>query len=369
MAAQVKAAEHREPLVRIAKRTDISRGKSWAIRAAAIVLALLLGALIMLLLGHNPFLVYADMVRGSLGTQIGRRETVKIAVPLLGAAVAIAPAFMMKFWNIGAEGQILAGGIAATYFALFWADTLPRVPLLIVMFLAAAIAGALWGLIPAFFKAKWGTNETLFTLMLNYIALGIEQYLQNGPWKDTKGTGFPIIAQFASNARLPKVLGVHAGWIIVLIFVVLMFLYLRYTKQGYEIAVVGESEATARYSGMSVPKIVMRTMCISGAIAGIVGFTVVSGADYTLNANTAGGVGFTAITVAWLAGLNPIIMVFIAAFLAILTKGSGTIQTNFSIPASVADVLTGIILFAMLGCEFFIRYRLIFRGKGEHSNG
>ena len=175
MTAQVKAAEHREPLVRIAKRTDISRGKSWAIRAAAIVLALLLGALIMLLLGHNPFLVYGDMIRGSLGTQTGRRETVKIAVPLLGAAVAIAPAFMMKFWNIGAEGQILAGGIAATYFALFWADTLPKVPLLIVMCLAAAIAGALWGLIPAFFKAKWGTNETLFTLMLNYIALGIEQ--------------------------------------------------------------------------------------------------------------------------------------------------------------------------------------------------
>ena len=346
MTAQVKAAEHREPLVRIAKRTDISRGKSWAIRAAAIVLALLLGALIMLLLGHNPFLVYGDMIRGSLGTQTGRRETVKIAVPLLGAGLAIAPAFMMKFWNIGAEGQILAGGIAATYFALFWADTLPKVPLLIVMCLAAAIAGALWGLIPAFFKAKWGTNETLCTLMPNSIAPGIQRCL-----------------------RLPKVLGVHAGWIIVLIFVVLMFLYLRYTKQGYEIAVVGESEATARYSGMSVPKIVMRTMCISGAIAGIVGFTVVSGADYTLNANTAGGVGFTAITVAWLAGLNPIIMVFIAAFLAILTKGSGTIQTNFSIPASVADVLTGIILFAMLGCEFFIRYRLIFRGKGEHSNG
>ena len=365
MTAQVKAAEHREPLVRIAKRTDISRGKSWAIRAAAIVLALLLGALIMLLLGHNPFLVYGDMIRGSLGTQTGRRETVKIAVPLLGAAVAIAPAFMMKFWNIGAEGQILAGGIAATYFALFWADTLPKVPLLIVMCLAAAIAGALWGLIPAFFKAKWGTNETLFTLMLNYIALGIEQYLQNGPWKDTKGTGFPIIAQFASNARLPKVLGVHAGWIIVLIFVVLMFLYLRYTKQGYEIAVVGESEATARYSGMSVPKIVMRTMCISGAIAGIVGFTVVSGADYTLNANTAGGVGFTAITVAWLARLNPIGMLIVSVLFCILEKGCASVQSVYNLSAATAEALQGIILFFVLGSEFFLTHRICRASKLE----
>jgi len=369
VSSQVKAAALREPLVRIAKRTDISKGQAWAIRAAAILLALVAGGLIVLAMGHNPFLVYADMAGGALGNKTGLKETVKIAVPLLGAALAIAPAFKMKFWNIGAEGQILAGGIAATYFALFWADKLPQVPLLLLMFLAAAVAGAFWGLIPAVFKAKWGTNETLFTLMLNYIALGIEQYLQNGPWKDTKGTGFPIIAQFAKGARLPKVFGVHAGWIIVLIFVVLMFLYLRYTKQGYEISVVGESEPTARYAGMNVSKIIIRTMCISGAIAGVVGFMTVSGADYTLNANTAGGVGFTAITVAWLAKLNPIVMVFIAAFLAVLTKGSGTIQTNFGIPKSMADVLTGIILFFMLGCEFFINYRLIFRGKGEAHHG
>ncbi|NLF34439.1 MAG: ABC transporter permease, partial [Clostridiales bacterium] len=272
----------------------------------------------------------------------------------------------MKFWNIGAEGQILAGGIAASYFALFHAQTMPRPVLLAVMFVAAAAAGGLWGLIPAAFKAKWGTNETLFTLMLNYVALGIEQYFQNGPWKDPKGTGFPIIATFHKAARLPKVFGVHAGWIIILVFTVVMFFYLRYAKQGYEIAVVGESERTARYAGMNVSKIVMRTMALSGAISGIVGFLVVSGADYTLTATTAGGVGFTAITVAWLAKLNPIIMVVIAFFLAILDKGSNTIQTRFKIPSAEAEVLTGIILFFMLGCEFFIHYRLIFRRKGAN---
>jgi simple sugar transport system permease protein len=174
---------------------------------------------------------------------------VKIAVPLLGAALAIAPAFRMKFWNIGAEGQILMGGIAASYFALFQHQNLSRGMLLLCMFAAGAVAGGLWGVIPGFFRARWGTNETLFTLMFNYIALGIEQYLQNGPWRDPKGTGFPIIAMFGKAARLPKVFGVHIGWIIVLALVVFMYVYLNFTKHGYEIAVVGESVRTAQYVG------------------------------------------------------------------------------------------------------------------------
>ncbi len=365
MAKSAAHAGHSEPFVRIAKRSDISRGKAVFVRAAAIFLALCAGGLIMLALGHSPIAVYVDIIRGSLMTKTALRETIKISVPLLGAAVAIAPAFMMRFWNIGAEGQILVGGIAASYFALFQCQNFSSPVLLVIMFAAGALAGGLWGLIPAIFKAKWGTNETLFTLMLNYVALGIEKYLQNGPWKDPKGTGFPIIAMFSKSARLPKVFGVHIGWIIVLIFMAAMFIYLRYTKQGYEIAVVGESERTAKYAGMNVAKVFTRTMFLSGAISGAVGFLIVSGADYTLNTGTAGGVGFTAITVAWLAKLNPLIMVVIAFFLAILSKGSNTIQTDFKIPASAAGVLTGIILFFMLGCEFFINYRLIFRnGKG-----
>lgn len=352
----------KEPLVRIAKRDDMGRGKKWAIRIGAVILALVVGCLFVAVLGHNPIEVYKDIINGSLGSGTARKVTIRTAIPLLGAALAIAPAFKMKFWNIGAEGQIMAGGIAATYFALFWFDKLPKPALLIVMAAAAIVAGGIWGLIPAFFKARWGTNETLFTLMLNYIALGIESYLQNGPWKDPKGTGFPIIAMFDQNARLPKVGGVHIGWIIIIILTVGMFLYMKYTKHGYEISVVGESEQTARYAGMNVAKIIMRTMFISGAIAGLMGFLVVSGADYTLNTGTSGGVGFTAITVAWLAHLNPFAMVLIAGLLAILSKGSNTIQTDFKIPASAADVLSAIILFFMLGCEFFINYRLIFRG-------
>ena len=356
--------ERKEPFLRLAKRDDIAPAKAWAIRAAAILLALAAGGLIILILGHNPIAVYGSMVEGSLGKPRALRETVKKAVPLLGAALAIAPAFKMKFWNIGAEGQILAGAIASSYFALFWAESLPRPVLLVVMAVAGILAGALWGLIPAVFKARWGTNETLFTLMLNYIILGIVKYLQAGPWgPDLNADGYPKIPMFDQAALLPKALGVHIGWIIVLVITVLMFAYLRYSKQGYEIAVVGESVRTAQYAGMNVPHIIRRTMMLSGGIAGLVGFLQVSGASGSLTENTAGGIGFTAITVAWLARLNPFVMVFIAALLAVLEKGADTIQTIYTIQASAAEMLTGIVLFFMLGCEFFINYRLIFRGK------
>jgi simple sugar transport system permease protein len=352
-----------EPLLRIAKRTDISRKKAWMIRVAAVILALCAGGLLILALGHNPAAVYADMVNGSLSTKTTLLATGKIAIPLLGAALAITPAFKMKFWNIGAEGQITAGAIAATYFALFQFDSMPRPLLLLVMFLAALVAGGVWGLIPAVFKARWGTNETLFTLMLNYIAIGIVKYLRMGPWKSPTSAGFPKIDMFDSSARLPTVFGLNIGWIIVLALVVAMFIYMKYSQHGYELTVVGESERTAKYIGMNVPRIIMRTVFMSGAIAGIVGFLIVSGSSYTLSDTTSGGYGFTAITVAWLSKLNPFSMVIITVFLAILTKGSNTIQTNFKIPASAAEVLTGLILFFMLGCEFFINYRVIFRSR------
>ena len=353
-----------EPLVRIAKRGEMAAWKMWIIRIAAIFLALLTGAVIILLLGHNPVAVYIDMVTGSLATKTSRVASMKIFIPLLGAAIAIAPAFRMRFWNIGAEGQILAGAIAATYFALFQYRNLARPVLLIVMFLAAAVAGGVWALIPAAFKARFDTNETLFTLMLNYVAVGIVKYLRMGPWRSPTSAGFPKIDMFDQSARLPLLFGVNIGWVLVLVLAVLMYVYIRYTKQGYELTVVGESVNTAKYAGMSVGRIIVRTAFLSGAIAGIVGFLIVSGSAYTLSDTTSGGYGFTAITVAWLAKLNPIVMIIITAFLAILTKGANTIQTNFKIPASASSVLIGLILFFMLGCEFFISYRLIFR-KGK----
>lgn len=349
----------KEPLIRLAKRDTMPAGKMWAIRAASVVLALLLGALVIGAIGVNPLSAYSTIVSGALGKSTAIRQTVKIAIPLLGCALAIAPCFKMRFWNIGAEGQITAGAIAATYFALNWAGKVPSAVLLIMMGLGGALFGGLWALIPAFFKARWNTNETLFTLMMNYIAIGIVRWLQGGPWEGRPGS--QEIPQFAADACLPKVMGVHCGWIIVLVLVLFVFVYMRYTKHGYEIAVIGDSVNTARYAGMNVGWIMMRTMLLSGAICGLVGFIIASGANGTLYDGVAGGVGFTAITVAWLAQLNPFAMVAISGMLAVLSKGAETLHTRLSVPASISDIITGILLFCMLACEFFINFKLVFR--------
>jgi len=355
--------EQNTPLLRLAKRDLMAKEKVWAIRASSFVVAIFIGALIFIAMGNSPVEAYGTIISGSLGKKTAVRQTIKIAVPLLGTALAIAPCFKMRFWNIGAEGQITAGAVAATFFALNFSDTLPKPVLLLVMGIGGALLGGFWALIPAFFKARWNTNETLFTLMMNYIIIGVVKWLQGGPWEGRPGS--QIIPMFEKNAVLPKVLGVHCGWIIVLVLTVLMFIYMKYTKHGYEIAVIGESENTARYAGMNVGNIIMRTMFISGAISGIVGFIVASGANGTLYDGVAAGVGFTAITVAWLAQLNPFAMIGISGLLAVLEKGADTLQTRMAVPASISDIITGIFLFCMLGCEFFINYKVIVRGKNK----
>ena len=354
------------PLIRLVKRVKgdmISPRKIWAIRIGSILFAFILGMIPILMAGSNPFQSYGIIISGALSKPGYIRQTVKRAVPLLGAALAIAPCFKMRFWNIGAEGQITMGAIFASAIAIWFQDSIPALPLLTLMMLAGIAGGALWAFIPGFFKAKYNTNETLFTLMMNYIAIGIVRWLQGGPWEGRPGT--QIIPMFKDNARLPNVFGIYCGWIIVLILVVVVHIYMNFTKHGYEVAVIGDSINTARYAGMNVGWVMMRTMLFSGAICGCVGWMLVSGANGTLNADVAGGVGFTAITVAWLSQLNSFAMIIIAVILAIIGKGSTTLQTKLNVPASVADILSGILLFCMLGCEFFINYRMVFRGKKE----
>ena len=332
------------------------------IRIGAFILALLIGMLVFSIAGAKPIEAYVTIFKAALTKKTGLRQVVRNAVPLLGTALALAPCFKMRYWNIGAEGQITMGAIAASFFAVH-CKNMPKLPLLIIMAAASLVFGALWSLIPAFFKSRWGTNETLFTLMMNYIAIGIAAWLVGGPWEGKPGS--QIMPTFRDNAVLPKVLGVHCGWIIVLILTVVIFVYMRYTKHGYEVQVLGESENTARYAGMNVSKIIMRTAVLSGAICGLVGFMVCSGSDMTLYSNVANGAGFTAITVCWLAQLNPFAMIAIALLLGILTRGSNTLQTAMGIPSSITNILTGIILLCMLGCEFFINFKLHFREKHE----
>lgn len=369
MRRQKKASTVSQPLLRMVRRETTAKATGWYIRALAVLCALITGGIVILCLSHNPFVVYRDMILGSVGSGTVFRETIRLAIPLLIASLSVSLAFKMRFWNIGSEGQILFGAVAASYFALFQYKAMPPVVLLLVMALTSLLAGGMAGVLPALCKAKWDTNETLFTLMMNYIAMCYIKYLQNGPWKDPMQRGFPKIAMINQVARLPKVFGVHIGWIIALVLVLLTFFYMNHTKHGYEITIVGESPRTARYVGMSVGTIVIRTMFLSGALSGLVGFIQVAGADYTVSGATANGVGFTAIIVAWLSKLNPLIMIFVSFAIAMMQKGANKIQTTLKIPASAADVLIGIILFFMLGCEFFINYRLVFRGRKERIDG
>ena len=354
----------REPFLKMAKREKISWQKRLLIRFIALLLSLIVCAgVIFLLVRMNPMDVYKAIWDGALGSERRVWITLRDTMVLLCIAIGLAPAFKMRFWNIGAEGQIIMGAIFATYFALFCWD-FPHWLLMICMFLAGMLGGALWGLIPAFFKAKFNTNETLFTLMLNYIALYLISFLRDGPWQDPNSSGFPKIAKFGEAAQLDKIFGVHAGWLIGLILVVIVYIYLKYTKQGYEISVVGESRATANYAGMNYKKIVLRTMAFSGGICGIAGMVQASGSDLTLTTSVAGGVGFTAIIVAWLAQLNPVGILVVSFLFAVLEKGSTVMQSAHGLSAYSADVLQGIILFFVLGCEFFVRYKFITRKKG-----
>lgn len=355
----------RAPLIHVVQRTSVSLLRQTVCRIAAIVLAVGTISVFLVGLGYNPFEIFGTMLTGSLGTPVAFKDTVKYAIPLCITALGVTLAFRMRFWNVGAEGQICVGAIAGSFFAYTYGDTWPKWLLITVMLIAGFIAGGLWGMIPAYFKTKWGTNETLFTLMLNYVASYFIQYLKEGPWRDPQSMGFPIMPRFAKAARMPMVLGIHMGWIVALTLVVLVFLYIRYAKQGYELTVVGENEQTARYAGMPVKKIILRTMFLSAGICGLAGILQASGADKQLTETVAGGAGFTAITIAWLSRLSPIAILLVSFLFGVMEKGSGAVETALKISPSMADVMQGIILFFMLGAEFFINYKLMLRSDKE----
>ena len=351
----------KEPLIRISKRSELSNNKIFMLRLFSVLLAIIAGGIFIAIIGHNPFSVYGTIVSGAFRSTLAFQGTVKIMIPLLITSLGVTLAFKMQFWNIGGEGQIIMGAIFASYFALYH-SYFPHWLLIIIMFIAGIIGGGLWGLIPTVFKCKFGTNETLFTLMLNYIALHVITFLKDGPWKDPASSGFPKIARFTANAQLDKVLGIQMGWIIALILVVLVFVYLKYTKKGYEISVVGESKATATYAGINVNKVTLFTMFLSGAICGLAGVIQATGSDMTLADSVAGGVGFTAIIVSWLAQLNAFGIMIVSFLFSVLEKGSSVMQSTYGISTYSADVLQGIILFFVLGCEFFVRYKFVLRG-------
>ena len=361
----MKKHEAKEPILRISKRGGISVPQAWGIRAAAILLALAVSSIIIYaIVKMNPIKVYITMFDGAFGTNKRIWVTIRDTMMLLCIGIGLAPAFKMRFWNIGAEGQILVGGIASAA-CMIYLKSVPSGLLLLIMAAVSLVAGGIWGIIPGFFKAKWNTNETLFTLMMNYIAIQLTSFFV-AQWENPFGSNsVGIINQGSKIGWFPSLLGEPylLNLIIVMALSTLMYVYLRYSKQGYEIAVVGESQNTARYAAINVKTVIVRTMLFSGAICGLAGFIAVAGASHTISVNTAGGQGFVAIIVAWLANFNTFVMVLISGLLVFMEKGAIEIASQYNLSDYVSKMITGIILFFILGSEFFIQYKVKFRPR------
>ena len=356
------------PLFHVSKRGELPWYLSWGIRVGAVALALLVSALVTnLLTGENPVKVFVTIWKGSFGSARKMWVLGQNVAILLCVALAVTPAFRMRCWNLGGDGQMLVGCLATAACMILLGDKLPNWLLIALMVVCSMLAGAVWALIPAAFKAKYNTNETLFTLMMNYIATQLVAFFII-VWEVPKGAGkIGIINQQTNAGWLPQIgpSKYLLNIIIVAVLTVLMYLYLNYSKHGYEISVVGESERTARYVGIKVGKVILRTMLLSGAICGLAGMLLVGGTDHTLTTTITASRGFTAVMVSWLAKFNPIWMVLTSFLLVFLSKGGSEVASGFGLSASFGDILTGIILFFILGSEFFINYKINFRKSGE----
>ncbi len=370
---RAQAAKKRRARIRVAKRADLSFGKSMLTYFLAVLAAVVAGGLLILANGVNPFTYYQTMLAGCFNQTIHFNGLIRIVTPLLITSLGIAVAFKMKFWNIGANGQFIAGAVFAATAGFLIDGALPQWATLLIMLVAGAAGGALLGLIPAFCKVKFGTNETLLTLMLNYIAYYILTYLKNTMFfRKLSASGEVLRPDFKRLPESAWMYQIHIGkitidvsLILALLLVVLLFLYFRKTKQGYELSIVGDSQNTARYAGMNVSRIVIRTMCISAAIVGIAGMLQVSGSatSHTLSDGITSDVGWTGITVAWLAKLHPVGILVTSILIGILQKGSAVAESTFSIPSATSSILQGVILFTVLAADFFTRYKLVFASR------
>lgn len=354
-------------MIQISKRGAVSRKRNIAIRLAAIVLAIIVCAVItMATTGTDPFAVFSAFINGSFGSERKLWIFLQDTAILLIISLAVTPAFKMHCWNLGAEGQVLAGAMAAAACMVLLGDTMSNGALIACMVIVSVVTGALWAGIPAFFKAKFNTNETLFTLMMNYVATQIVAYFCV-KWENPVGSCTIGVINAQNEAGwLPQLGNKYLLVILVaVIMTVLIYFYLNYTKHGYEIAVVGESERTARYIGIKVPRVIVRTMLFSGAICGVAGLLLVGGIHHTVSTSLVGGQGFTAVMVSWLAAFNPIVMILTSALLIFMGSGANQLATSCGLNQSFGDILTGVLIFFIIGSEFFVQYKISFRKKSK----
>ncbi|MDF1512336.1 MAG: ABC transporter permease [Anaerolineae bacterium] len=339
------------------KRTAVSRQAVVLVPVLSFLVSLIFGAILLAVSGANPFVTYAAMFQGALGSWYGITEVLVKSVPLMLTGLGVALAFRMRFWNIGAEGQLTLGGVAAAGVALYWSDGLPGWSVLPIAIFAGCIAGAIWAGIPALLKAKLNVDETLTTLMLNYVAILYSEHLYYIAWRAegyNSGT-----ERFVEAAWLPRLFGrVHAGLVFAIILALLLWFVFKYTRWGFELKIIGANPTAARYLGINIARNVVVALLVSGAMSGLAGACEVLGLARRLQQGLSVGYGYTAIIIAWMAQLNPIAVIGVAILMGTLLVGGDQIQMKMRLPASVGLVLQGMILIPMLAGSIFIEFYL-----------
>ena len=360
---KVKSA--REPLFHVVKRDGLKTKFVVMIYAIAIVASLLLGGIITSLASKgDPISFFVSLIDGCFGTERKIWVFLQQMALLLSVSMALVPAFKMKFWNLGGNGQILIGGLVAIACMFYMGGKVEDGVIILVAVIASALAGAIWAVIPAVCKAFFNTNESLLTLMLNYIASGLVTFFLAVWVKSGSGVLEPISYGNLPNLYNPYLLIVLFGVLIT----VIMFVYLRFSKHGYELSVVGDSPNTARYIGINVKWVVIRTMVLSGAICGLVGLLLTSGMSHTIGVKTAQNMGFTAIMTTWLGNCNPLMILATCGLVTFVTKGMEQVRMDFGLTNdSIANLIIGLVYFFIIACAFFIQYKVIFNVKSKKA--
>ena len=345
--------------IRFEKRLEASKAFRITAPFIAVVFSLLTAGIIMLFADINPLEAYRDMIMEALGTSYGISETLVKATPLIICGLGISIAFRMQLWNIGAEGQLVMGAIGASGVALF-SGIESHFLMITAMIAASMLSGGLWAVVSGFLKAKYRVNEIIVTLLMNYIAISILSLLIYGRWKDPSGFNFPHSAQFAEAARMTYYFDsrLHTGFFIALVLVFLVYIFMEKTVYGYEIRVIGDNPNAAKYAGMNITGAIIGTMFLSGAIAGIAGFSEVSGVQYRLQEGVSIGYGYTAIIVAWLARRSALGVLIVSLIMGILLVGGDSLQIMWQLPVAFVNLFQGLILFFVLSSDFFIANKM-----------
>jgi simple sugar transport system permease protein len=312
-------------------------------------------------LGKNPIAALTVYFIDPLTDSYSLQEIAVKATPLVIIAIGLSLCYLANVWNIGAEGQFLIGAVAGSWLAVKTQGTDAGAWVLPAMLVLGALGGALYALIPAICKVRFGASEILTSLMLVYVADLVLDYLVRGPWRDPKGYNFPTTAEFDSGATVPILIEgsrLHLGALIALVVVAVAAVMLGRTIKGFEIRVVGSAPKAARFAGFNADQLTILTFMISGALAGLAGIIEVAGPVGHLQPNISPGYGFTAIIVAFLGRLNPIGILIAGLFLALTFIGGEQAQIAMKIPLDLTKVFQGILLFFVLACDSLIVYRI-----------